>query len=77
MYFYLILVTFKAAKLFCLFYSKDYSMENGFFFILLTHCLYNQDIKSTKWQIPIIIEKKSGRLLIYSYFLSDHRYISQ
>ena len=22
-----------------------------------THCLYNQDIKSTKWQITIIIEK--------------------
>ena len=23
-----------------------------------THCLYNQDIKSTKWQITVIIEKK-------------------
>ena len=23
-----------------------------------THCLYNQDIKSTKWQIMIIIEKR-------------------
>ena len=23
-----------------------------------THCLYNQDIKNTKWQITIIIEKK-------------------
>ena len=23
-----------------------------------THCLYNQDIKSTKWQITVIIEKR-------------------
>ena len=23
-----------------------------------THCLYNQDIKSTKWQVTVIIEKR-------------------
>ena len=23
-----------------------------------TYCLYNQDIKSTKWQITVIIEKR-------------------
>ena len=38
-----------------------------------TCCLYNQDIKSTKWQITVTIEKREEDFLNYCYFLSDHR----
>ena len=40
-----------------------------------THFLYNQDIKSTQWQITSIIKKKE-HVQNFSYFWSD-RYISQ
>ena len=42
-----------------------------------TYCLYNQDIKRTKWQITVIIEKREEDFYNYCYFSSDHRYISQ
>ena len=41
-----------------------------------THFLYNQDIKSTMWQITSII-KKMEQVQTFSYFWSDDRYISQ